>query len=59
VTDNNVYYIKSDVIFDEAHMSEPASKVPLTAQTLKRLGYSTQEHYDNEYWIAKYFNQTY
>jgi deoxyuridine 5'-triphosphate nucleotidohydrolase len=61
-TDKNVYYIDSDsgkikigthVIFDEAHMSEPASKVPLAAQTLQRLGYSAREHYDDEHWNSK------
>jgi deoxyuridine 5'-triphosphate nucleotidohydrolase len=36
------------VIFDEAHMSTPASKAPLAAEALQRLGYSFRED-----WVTK------
>jgi deoxyuridine 5'-triphosphate nucleotidohydrolase len=51
-TDKNIRYIDEDTgkvkisthaIFDEAHFSQPASKVPLAAQTLQRLGYYSKE----------------
>ena len=51
-TDKNIYYIDektgrvkstAHAIFDEAHMSVPASKAPIAAQTLQRLGYHTRE----------------
>ena len=60
-TDKNVIYIDEDtgriktgthVIFDEAHMSVAASKAPLAAQTLQRLGY-----YSKEDWIKETFEQ--
>lgn len=56
-TDKNVLYIDQEsgkvktgthVIFDEAHMSEAASKAPLAAQTLQRLGYYANEDYVDE-----------
>ena len=59
-TDKNIIYIDEDsgkiktathVIFDEAHMSVPASKAPLAAQTLQRLGY-----YSKEDWIKEEFD---
>ena len=59
-TDKNVLYIDEDtgrvktgthVIFDEAHMSVAASKAPLAAQTLQRLGY-----YSKEDWIKDSFD---
>ena len=55
-TDKNSIYLDADtnkiktsthIIFDEAHMSEPASQAPLAAQTLQRLGY-----YAKEDWIV-------
>lgn len=58
-TTKNVLYIDEDsgrvktgthVIFDEAHMSVPASKAPLAAQTLQRLGY-----YSKEDWVSESF----
>ncbi len=54
-TDKNVRYIDDDtgkvktsthVIFDEAHFSQPASKAPLAAQTLQRLGYYSKEDWN-------------
>ena len=59
-TDKNVLYIDEEtgrvktgthVIFDEAHMSVAASKAPLAAQTLQRLGY-----YSKEDWVTETFN---
>jgi dUTP pyrophosphatase len=56
-TDKNVIYIDSitgkvkiatHVIFDKAHMTVPASKSPIAAQTLQRLGY-----YAKEDWITE------
>ena len=54
-TTGNVNFIDDDsglmkmgthVLFDEAHMTVPASKAPLAAQALQRLGY-----YSREQWI--------
>jgi deoxyuridine 5'-triphosphate nucleotidohydrolase len=51
-TDKNIIYIDkrtgtikvtTHVIYDEAHMSVPASQAPLAAQTLQRLGYYAKE----------------
>ena len=36
------------VIFDEAHMSTPANRAPLAAQTLQRLGYYAKEDWIKE-----------
>ena len=52
-TDKNVKFIDdksgkikigTHVLFDEAHMTTPAGKAPLAAQTLQRLGYSNKEY---------------
>ena len=54
-TSDNVYFIDdatglvklgTHVIFDEAHMSVPARKAPLSAEALQRVGY-----YNREQWI--------
>jgi dUTP pyrophosphatase len=59
-TQKNIYYIDEEtsrikigthVIYDEAHMTVPASKAPLAAQTLQRLGY-----YSKEDWIEDLFH---
>ena len=45
IKDNTTNKIKigTHVYFDEAHMSTPASKAPIVAQALQRLGYNQTE----------------